>query len=66
MANKRIRGITIEIGGDTLGLDKALQGTEKQISSLSGELREIERGLELDPGNMELLGMGDRVNALAS
>ncbi|MER2132586.1 MAG: hypothetical protein ABS896_09250 [Carnobacterium inhibens] len=55
MANKGIKGITIEIGGDTKGLNKALEGVNKQSKDLQGELKEVERGLKFDPGNVELI-----------
>lgn len=55
MANKGIKGITIEIGGDTKGLNKALEGVNKQSKDLQSELKEVERGLKLDPGNVELI-----------
>lgn len=54
MANN-IKGITIEIGGDTTKLDKALQGTNKEIKSTQSELREVERLLKMDPGNTEAM-----------
>ena len=54
MANN-IKGITIEIGGDTTGLDKALSGTNKNISTTQSELKQVERLLKLDPTNTELL-----------
>lgn len=55
MANGAIRGITVEIGGDTTKLGKALEGTEKKSRSLQIELRQIEKLLKFDPGNVELL-----------
>lgn len=55
MANKKIKGIVIEIGGDTTGLDKALSGTNKEIQSTQSELKQVERLLKLDPTNTELL-----------
>ena len=51
----RIKGITIEIGGDTTGLNKALNGVNKEISSTQGQLKDVERLLKLDPTNTELL-----------
>lgn len=54
MAN-RIKGITIEIGGDTTKLDKALSGTNKHLKNTQSSLRDVERLLKLDPGNTELL-----------
>ena len=54
MADK-IKGITVEIGGDTTGLGKALQSTNKDISSMQRELKEVEKLLKLDPTNTTLL-----------
>lgn len=64
MAN-RIKGITIEIGGDTTKLDKALSGTNKTISQTQKELKDVERLLKLDPGNTELLQQKQRLLAQA-
>lgn len=55
MANKNIKGITIEIGGDTTGLDKALRGIDKQLKNTQNELKAVEKKLKLDPTNTELL-----------
>ena len=54
MATK-IRGITIEIGGDTSGLDKSLKNVNKEIKSTQSELKDVEKLLRLDPTNTELL-----------
>lgn len=51
----RIKGITVQIGGDTTGLDKALKGVNKEIGSTKSELKDVERLLKLDPKNTELL-----------
>ena len=51
----RIKGITIEIGGDTTELNKALSGTNKNIKDTQGQLKDVERLLKLDPTNTELL-----------
>lgn len=55
MANKKIRGITVEIGGDTTKLGKAIENNEKQTRSLKSELRDVEKLLKFDPSNTELL-----------
>lgn len=55
MAGSRIKGITVEIGGDTTGLDKALKGINSEIRDTSSKLKDVERLLKLDPGNTELL-----------
>lgn len=51
----RIQGITVEIGGDTQGLSKALSGVNKEIRTTQSQLKDVERLLKLDPGNTELL-----------
>lgn len=55
MANNAIKGITIEIGGDTTGLDKALKGIDSQLRTTQKELKSVEKQLKLDPTNTELL-----------
>lgn len=56
MASKsRIAGITVEIGGDVSGLDKALKEVNSKISNTQSQLREVQRLLKLDPTNTELL-----------
>ncbi len=54
MANN-IKGITIEIGGDTTKLDKALSGVNKEVRSTQVELREVNKLLKMDPKNTEAL-----------
>lgn len=54
MANN-IKGITIEIGGNTAPLQKALEGVNKTSRDLQGELKEVEKQLKLDPTNTVLL-----------
>lgn len=53
--SSRIKGITIEIGGETKGLDKALSGLTKQATNTGKELKDVERLLKLNPGNTELI-----------
>lgn len=52
---ERIKGITVEIGGDTTGLDKALSGVNKTLKDTQSQLKDVERLLKLDPSNTELL-----------
>lgn len=54
MAN-RIRGITVEIGGDTTKLQTALKTVNNTIRNTQTELRDVNRLLKLDPANTELL-----------
>ncbi|OJD66205.1 tape measure protein [Bacillus sp. N35-10-4] len=51
----RIKGITIEIGGETTGLQNALKDVNKRSGELSKELKDIERLLKFNPGNVEAL-----------
>ena len=55
MASKNIKGITIEIGGDTTGLQKALKGVDAELKTTQKELKTVEKQLKLDPTNTELL-----------
>ncbi|OEH52971.1 hypothetical protein AQ616_18885 [Oceanobacillus sp. E9] len=64
--SKRVKGITIEIEGETKGLDKALQDVNKRSRDVNSELRDVERLLKFNPGNTELLAqkqklLGDQV-----
>jgi len=59
----RIQGITIEIGGDTTGLNKALGGVNKEIKNTQSQLKDVERLLKLDPSNTELLSQRQKLLA---
>ena len=63
MANKNIKGITIEINGDVSKLDKALGQVDKDLSTTQRNLKEVERLLKLDPKNVELLDQKQRLLA---
>ena len=60
MAN-RIKGITVEIGGDTTGLDKALKSVNTSIKSTQSALKDVNRLLKLDPSNTELLAQKQKL-----
>lgn len=51
----RIAGITIEIGGNTKPLQKALKGVDTQLKATQNNLKDINKLLKLDPKNTELL-----------
>lgn len=55
MPSKRIAGITIEIGGDTTKLNTALKSVDKQLSTTQSALKDVNKLLKLNPGNVELL-----------
>ena len=65
MAGSKIKGITIEIGGDTTGLDKALRGVNSEIKETQSNLKDVEKALKLDPKNTELLAQKQRELAKA-
>lgn len=55
MAGSRIKGITVEIGGETTGLQNALKDVNKRSNDLAKELKDVERLLKFNPGNVEAL-----------
>ena len=62
MAN-RIKGITVEINGDTTKLSKALEGVNKNIRNTQTQLKDVEKLLKLDPSNTELLSQKQKLLA---
>lgn len=60
MAN-RIKGITVEIGGDTTKLQTALKGVNGEIKNTQAQLKDVEKLLKLDPGNTELLAQKQKL-----
>ena len=62
MAN-RIKGITVEIGGDTTKLSKALEGVNKDIKGTQTQLKDVQKLLKLDPSNTELLSQKHKLLA---
>ena len=62
MAN-RIKGITVEIGGDTTKLSKALESVNKNIKNTQSQLKDVEKLLKLDPKNTELLSQKQKLLA---
>lgn len=55
MATNRIKGITIEIGGNTKPLSDALKGVDKSLKDTQDQLKDVNKLLKLDPTNVELL-----------
>lgn len=67
MASKRIKGITIQIGGDTTDLQKSLSSVDKSLKNTQDQLRDVNKLLKLDPKNTELLAqkqqlLGDAIS----
>lgn len=60
MAN-RIKGITVEIGGDTTKLQTALKGINGQIKNTQSALKDVEKLLKLDPTNTTLLAQKQKL-----
>lgn len=61
----RIRGLTIEIDGSTTKLSKALEGVNKDIKQTQTQLKDVEKLLKVDPGNIELLRQKQQLLAKA-
>lgn len=51
-----IKGITIEIDGNTTKFDRAIKDSNKEVNALNKELKNIDSSLKFNPGNVELLG----------
>lgn len=58
---RKIKGIVVEIGGDTTKLDKALSDVNKQLGQTQQDLKDVERLLKLDPTNVTLLEQKQRL-----
>lgn len=54
-SGKTIRGITVEIGGSTTGLGKALNEANTKLKSTQSELNKVDKALKLDPNNITLV-----------
>ena len=55
MAGGRVKGITIEIGGDTTKLETALKNVNTEIKNTESKLKDVNKLLKMDPGNTNLL-----------
>lgn len=55
MASNRIKGITIEIEGNTTKLTDSLKSVDKSLKSTENELKDVNKLLKLDPNNTQLL-----------
>ena len=62
---KNIKGLTVEIGGDTTQLGKALENVNKKSKDLSSELGQVNRLLKMDPGNADLIAQKQHILAEA-
>ena len=61
MASSKIKGITIEINGDTSKLQKSLNAVNAPINKINKELNDLNKALKLDPKNTELLAQKQEV-----
>lgn len=55
MAKGRIKGITIEIDGNTTKLSKSLESVDKSLRDTQANLKDVNKLLKLDPTNVDLL-----------
>lgn len=63
MASRDLKGLTVEIGGDTSNLTSALKDVDKQLNSVQSNLRTVNSALRLDPGNTAALAEQQRLLA---
>lgn len=61
MASKNLKGIVLQIGGDTTELSKALKKPDKDINDLQSKLKSVNQMLKFDPSNTELLAQKQRL-----
>ena len=61
MANKKLKGLVLEIGGDTTKLVDSLKGPEKECSDLQSKLKSVNQMLKFDPTNTDLLAQKQRL-----
>lgn len=61
MAKSKLQGITLEIGGDTTALSKALKKPNTEAYELQGKLKAVNQALKVDPTYIELLAKKQRV-----
>lgn len=61
MANKKLKGLVLEIGGDTTKLVDSLKVPEKECSDLQSKLKSVNQMLKFDPTNTELLAQKQRL-----
>lgn len=59
--SQRIQGITIELGADTTGIEKALKNVNTAIGQTQRELNKVDKALKLDPSNMALIEQKSRL-----
>ena len=61
MAAGNVKGITILVGGDTVGLTKALSAVSKETNAIQRELKDVENKLKLDPKNVVMLAQKEEL-----
>ena len=55
MAGGRIKGITIELNGDSTKLEASLKSVNSEIRNTESKLKDVNKLLKMDPGNTNLL-----------
>lgn len=58
---ENVKGIVVEIGGDTKGLSKAISSLNSEIRGTQSELNKVNRLLKLDPTNIDLLKQKEKL-----
>lgn len=65
MANRNIKGITIEIDGNVTPLEKSLKDVNRSLKDTQSALKDVDKLLKLDPKNTELLQQKQKLLATA-
>ena len=55
MGKQSVKGLTVEIGGDTTRLDKALNANRSVAKGLQNELKFVDKALKFNPNNVDLV-----------
>jgi len=61
MASQTIKGLTVQIGGDTTKFGAAVKSAEDKSKSLGRELADVNKLLKLDPENVDLLAQKQQI-----
>ncbi len=65
MAGNKVKGLTVEIGGDATKLQTSLKGVNTESMNTQSQLKDVEKLLKLEPVNMELIAQKHRLLAQA-
>ena len=62
----KVKGITIELTADASGIEKALKDVNKELNATQRQLTSVNKSLQMDPGNLELIAQKQQLLAKAA